>query len=196
MQQSAVNLKVSLRFNYNNIMGLLRLFLKRQVLLAAFGITSGLAPLALKAQIQVNINLQPAWGPTEYDYVEYYYLPEYEVYYDVPRHQFVYFDAGRWMFGASLPSRYGAVNFYSTYKVVINEPRAYRGFKNHRHQYAGYKHGGHPQNMIRDSRSPKYSKHGESGPKHHASPSHRSSFRQPGGNTNHAPKGGGVSRKH
>jgi hypothetical protein len=48
--------------------------------------------------------------------------------------------------------------------------------------------------MIRDSRSPKYAKRGESEPKHHASPSHRPSGRQPSGNKNHAPKGGG--RKH
>lgn len=152
------------------------------------------SPCILKAQIQVNINLQPAWGPIEYDYVEYYYLPEYEVYYDVPRHQFVYFDGGRWMFGSSLPSRYGPVNFYSTYKVVINEPRAYRGFKNHKHQYAGYKYGGHPQNTIRDSRSPKYAKHGERGPKQHAAPSQHPGYRHSGGNENRPSKGGG--RKH
>lgn len=125
---------------------------------AILSLTLWLAPSNAKAQVNININLQPAWGPVEYDYVEYYYLPEYEVYYDVPRQRFVYFDGGRWLFGASLPARYGAIDYYSTYKVVINEPRAYRGFHNHRLQYAQYKHGGHQQHMIRDSHSPKYAR--------------------------------------
>lgn len=121
-----------------------------------FLFTIWLAPSAAKAQVNININLQPAWGPVEYDYVEYYYLPEYEVYYDVPRQRFVYFDGGRWLFGKSLPARYGVINYYSTYKVVINEPRAYKSFHNHRVQYVQYKHGGHQQHVIRDSHSPKY----------------------------------------
>ncbi|MES2778384.1 MAG: hypothetical protein V4651_00670 [Bacteroidota bacterium] len=115
-------------------------------------------PLATKAQVNININLQPAWGPVGYDYVEYYYLPEYEVYYYVPSHRFVYLDGGRWVFGASLPSRYGIIDYYSTYKVVINKPRAYHGFYNHRVHYAKYKHGGHSQIIIRDDHSPKYSR--------------------------------------
>ncbi|MES2559512.1 MAG: hypothetical protein V4590_07220 [Bacteroidota bacterium] len=121
-----------------------------------FLFTIWLAPLAVRAQVHININVQPAWGPVEYDYVEYYYLPEYEVYYDVPQQRFVYFDGGRWLFVASLPARFGVINYYSTYKVVINEPRAYERFHNHRVQYVKYKHGGHQQHIIRDSHSPKY----------------------------------------
>ena len=50
------------------------------------------------AQIHVNLNFnidsQPIWGPTGYDYVEYYYLPDIEVYYNVPQHRFIYFERG------------------------------------------------------------------------------------------------------
>ncbi|MES2778382.1 MAG: hypothetical protein V4651_00660 [Bacteroidota bacterium] len=171
-----------------------------------FSLTLWLAPMVAKAQVSININLQPAWGPVEYDYVEYYYLPEYEVYYDVPRHQFVYFDGGRWLFGVSLPARYGVINYYSTYKVVINEPRAYRGFHHHRTQYAQYKHGGHQQHMIRDSHSPKYSKHqrvsngGRNERPQGNQPQSRPRSNSPQGNSNgngNQQKGGGHGgRKH
>jgi hypothetical protein len=110
------------------------------------------------AQISVNVNigLQPEWGPEGYDYVDYYYLPQYEVYYYVPERKFVYLDGGRWIFAAALPPRFGTVNLFSTYKVVINEPKAYEHFKEHKGQYAKYKGEGGKQVVIRDSKDPKY----------------------------------------
>ena len=44
------------------------------------------------AQVSVNINIgsQPVWGPVGYDYVEYYYLPDIDMYYHVPTQQYVY----------------------------------------------------------------------------------------------------------
>ena len=52
------------------------------------------------AQIDVNINLgsQPVWGPTGYDYVEYYYLPDIEVYYSVPKNRFYYYENNKWKY--------------------------------------------------------------------------------------------------
>ena len=42
-----------------------------------------------KAQINlhININQQPVWGPTGYDHVDYYYLPDINAYYNVPSRQ-------------------------------------------------------------------------------------------------------------
>src|SRR6478672_5680534 len=82
--------------------------------------------------VSVNIGLQPEWGPVGYDYVDYYYMPQYEVYYYVPERKFVYLDGGRWIFATALPPRYGTVNLFSTYKVVVNEPRAYMHFNDHK----------------------------------------------------------------
>ena len=112
-------------------------------------------PQTLHAQVQVNISLQPLWGPVEYDYVDYYYFPAYEVYYYVPQHRFYYLDGGRWLFANSLPSRYGRIDYYTTYKVVVNEPRAYMNFNSHKVKYAEYKGGGHKQMIIRDSHEQK-----------------------------------------
>lgn len=111
-----------------------------------------------KAQVNVNINIssQPLWGPVGYDYVEYYYLPDLEMYYYVPAHKFVYFYGGRWVFASSLPWYYRNYDLYTIHKVVINEPRPYRHFHAHRAKYVGYKGGPHHQVFIRNSKNPKY----------------------------------------
>jgi hypothetical protein len=107
-------------------------------------------------QAQVNIRLQPLWGPAEHDYVEYYYFPQQEVYYSVPKRQFVYLDGNSWRFANALPARYGTVDYYTTYKVVLNEPAAYKNHKTHKVKYVGYKNGHSKQVAIRDSRDQKY----------------------------------------
>ena len=112
-----------------------------------------LKPANSQVSVNVNIGAQPLWGPVGYDYVEYYYLPAYDVYYYVPRHQFVYLDGPKWRFASALPPRFGAIDLYSAPKVVINEPRAYLHYQTHKVKYAG---GGPKTMVIRDSREPKY----------------------------------------
>jgi len=109
-----------------------------------------------QASVNINIGVQPLWGPVGYDYVEYYYLPDYGVYYYVPDGRFVYFDGGQWLFASVLPPRFGTINYYSTYKVVINQPKAYLYYDNHKVKYAGYKGKGAKQVVIRNSSDPKY----------------------------------------
>ncbi|MBK7376806.1 MAG: hypothetical protein IPJ02_15035 [Chitinophagaceae bacterium] len=92
-----------------------------------------------QVSVQVNIGDQPEWGPAGYAYAEYYYMPDIEAYYYVPRRQFVYLSGGRWVFAASLPPMYSHYNIYTGYKVVMRTPHAYRYFKNHRVRYAGYR---------------------------------------------------------
>ena len=108
------------------------------------------------AQVRVNVNLnigsQPAWGPTGYDYVDYYYMPDIDVYYNVPQRQYVYLDGGRWLFAASLPARYRNYDIYRGYKVVVNEPRPYLRAPYYRDRYAGYRGCYGKQTIIRDNR--------------------------------------------
>ena len=109
------------------------------------------------AQVHVNINIgsQPTWGPVGYDYVEYYYLPDIETYYYVPKHQFVYLSNGNWIYSNSLPYRHRGYNLYSGYKVVINGPKPYLHYTTHRVTYAKYK-GNSGQVIIKNSNDPKY----------------------------------------
>lgn len=111
-----------------------------------------------RAQVHLNVNIgsQPVWGPVGYDYVDYYYLPDIETYYYVPRRQFIYLNNGQWVFVSALPARYRSYNFYNGYKVVINEPRAYLKFSTHKVFYAKYKGGNRKQVIIRNSNDPKY----------------------------------------
>ena len=108
--------------------------------------------------LNVNIGSQPAWGPTGYDHADYYYLPDIDVYYSVPRHEFVYSENGQWVFSKTLPARYRGYDLYSGYKVVINEPEPYLHADKYRDEYAKYKDR-HDQMMIRDSHDPKYAHH-------------------------------------
>lgn len=131
--------------------------MKKLILITAF-LFGGFMASKTEAQVSVNVNIghQPVWGPIGYDYVEYYYMPDIEVYYWVPRRQFVYFSNGQWIYATSLPVAYRSYNLYSGYKVVVNEPRAYLHFNQHKLKYKSYKGHYGKQTIIRSSNDPKY----------------------------------------
>ncbi|RYG17095.1 MAG: hypothetical protein EOO07_11850, partial [Chitinophagaceae bacterium] len=112
----------------------------------------------VNAQIDVNVNIgsQPLWGPVGYDHVDYYYLPDVESYYSVPKKQFVYLNNGNWIFSNSLPTRYSNYNLYNGYKVVINENKPYASFNNHKVKYAKFKNWNGKQGVIKNSNDKKY----------------------------------------
>ncbi len=111
------------------------------------------------AQIQLtigsNITSQPMWGPTGYDHVDYYYLPDIDAYYYVPKRQYIYQEHGNWIFRSSLPRRYNNYNVYNGYKVVLNEPTPYKQADNYRIKYGSYK-GRRDQEVIRNSSDERY----------------------------------------
>jgi hypothetical protein len=114
---------------------------------------------AVQAQVSVslgiNLESQPVWGPTGYDHVEYYYLPDIGVYYCVPQHRYFYFEGGRWIGRSSLPPRYRGFDLYNSYKVVLNERTPYLHDRVYRERYVSFK-GRHDQHPIRDSHESKY----------------------------------------
>ena len=130
--------------------------MKKTIFILAF-LFSGFALKTATAQLRVNVNIgvQPIWGPVGYDYAEYYYMPDIDVYYNVPRRQYIYMERGRWMFSTSVPYRYRSYNFYNGYKVVINEPRPYRNAAMYRTKYASYR-GQRNQENIRNSNDSRY----------------------------------------
>lgn len=111
-----------------------------------------------KAQVNVSINIgnQPAWGPTGYDHVDYYYLPDIDCYYDVPNKVYVYPNGNSWVRSRNLPSKYKNFDFYNSHKVVINGvDKPYQHGDKYRQEYGGFK-GKHDQTPIRDSKEEKY----------------------------------------
>lgn len=109
-----------------------------------------------QVSLNVNINTQPLWGPVSYDHVEYYYMPEYGMYYYAPKAQFVYLKGNKWVFSNNLPYQHRNANLYSTYKVVINESKPYLRNDHFANTYKQYKQGHHQQDIIRDSHDAKY----------------------------------------
>ena len=109
------------------------------------------------AQISFNINIgaQPSWGLVGYDYVNNYYFPDIETYYNLPSKQYTYLEDGVWITRYSLPPRNGGYNLYTGYKVIINEPRPYLQHNNYRARYAPFRNK-HSLPIIRDSHDRKY----------------------------------------
>lgn len=113
----------------------------------------------MQSQVSVNVNIgvrPPAWGPVGYSNIEFYYLPDIEVYYDIRASQFIYFHRGRWYRSRYLPAPYRNYDLYNGYKVVLRDyhgTRPYTYFNNHRAKYyKGYK--GKPQRTI--GKNPNY----------------------------------------
>jgi hypothetical protein len=131
--------------------------MKRIVLAVIFGVAS-LSSISTKAQVNVNINIgsQPQWGPTGYDHVDYYYLPDVDAYYYVPTNQYIYQNNGNWIWRNSLPSQYANYNLYNGYKVVVNRNRPYLSHQNDVKQYSKYKNYNGKQGSIRDSKDNRY----------------------------------------
>jgi len=140
--------------------------MKRSIIaiLAGF-IAFSAAPARAQINVSVNLGSQPTWGPTGYNRAEYYYLPDIETYYYVPKRQFIYRENDKWLFMSALPSRYRGYDLNNGYKVVMNTSRPYQYFSSHKMKYAKYKGYKGKQSIIRNSNDLRYSK-GNSGKSH------------------------------
>ena len=132
--------------------------MKKLVLFAAVLMVSLFSIKKAQAQVRLNINIgaQPAWGPTGYDHVDYYYLPDIDSYYYVPTGQYIYSNGGRWISASSLPSQFRNFDLYRAYKVVVNEPKPYLRNNVYAAKYRNFKNYNGRQTVIRDSRDTKY----------------------------------------
>lgn len=112
----------------------------------------------MQAQVSVNVNIgtpnlnvnignPPAWGPAGYSNVEFYYLPDIQVYYDIRASQYIYFGNGKWLRTRKLPNHCRNYDLYGGYKVVLTDYHGntpYTHFNSHKVKYyKGYK--GKPQ---------------------------------------------------
>jgi hypothetical protein len=136
----------------------------KKILFVILLVSSGFLLQKADAQMRVNINVgtQPDWGPYGYDYAQFYYFPDIDVYYDVVNQQYVYFDGYEWRSSPYMPSAYNNFDLYGAYKVVINEPRPYLRADYYRKQYYGYR-GYHSQPVLRDYRNGGFNNRREEG---------------------------------
>lgn len=103
--------------------------------------------LAGSAQGQLSVNVHigttPSWGPSGYDDVRYYYLPDVEAYYDIHSSMFIYISGNRWVRSTYLPRQYRNYDLNRGYKVVMHDYRGnspYTYYNVHRKSYSkGYR---------------------------------------------------------
>ena len=167
--------------------------MKKQILFTAVLIAASFSYNA-KAQVSVHVNIgvQPVWGPTGYDYVNYYYIPDIDAYYDVPNRRYTYFEDGRWITRAYLPPRYHDFDLYGAHKVVINERSPWMHDDRYRTQYSEYR-GRHDQEVIRDSRDERY----YANPNHpHHNEWHGNNGHQDHGNNGYGNRGNNGHQDH
>ena len=104
-------------------------------------VTTLFVTISSQSQVSVNVNIgPPVWAPAAPVEVHYYYLPDIEVYYDVPARRYIYLHNGRWHRSAALPARYRGYDLYHGRTVYLtdyrgNRPYAY--FKQHKVKYRG-----------------------------------------------------------
>ncbi|HEY3388681.1 MAG TPA: hypothetical protein VGK38_03855 [Prolixibacteraceae bacterium] len=98
---------------------------------------------ATQAQISVHLNIgePPAWGPSGYSDVQYYYLPDVEAYYDVNSSMFIYYEGRSWVRRSYLPSRYRNYDLYGGYKVVMRDYHGRTPYYNHAEYRTRYARG-------------------------------------------------------
>ncbi len=80
------------------------------------------APSGERAVVVYRNYVPPPWAPP-YDNVStirYYYLPDYDVYYDVWQGTFCYQTGAMWICSATLPPMYADVNLYGVFLVLIH----------------------------------------------------------------------------
>jgi hypothetical protein len=134
-----------------------------------FFITTGVT-----AQVAVNVNLgtPPVWAPAAPVEVQYYYLPDIEVYYDVPAHRYVYLNNGVWIRSSNLPKRYRGYDLYHSRPVYLrgykgNQPYVY--YKQHKVKYKGNGkwNNGNKQKVVYSHGQSKKHGHGKGNSKGH-----------------------------
>lgn len=130
----------------------------KKILLAASVLVGVLFFGKAESQINISINIgsQPAWGPSGYNHVDYYYLPDINSYYNVNTAQFIYLQGNKWRYAKRLPNRYRHYDVYNSYKVVVNRPNPYQNNRLDVSNYSQYKGRHNSQPILRDSRGANY----------------------------------------
>ena len=114
------------------------------------------AVFSISARAQdINVSMQPIWGPEGYNYVDYYYIPAIEAYYSVPNQTFTWYDGTRWVTTMDLPPAYANFDLYHAYKVVLNVANPWYRHNYYRGYYYSYRTR-YDQPMIRYSHDRRY----------------------------------------
>jgi hypothetical protein len=112
--------------------------MNRLLLTLLWAIIATLPPVA-RAQVYARtpVAKPPAWAPPGYARARYYYLPDLQVYYDVPAASFLLPHRGQWIALRQLPPGYRSYDLYAAPKVVLDYhgPAPFQHYEVHRQRF-------------------------------------------------------------
>jgi hypothetical protein len=121
--------------------------MKKIVLLA--GLLLGMFG-SLRSEAQVRFSIQigaPVYRQSWCDYDDdYYYMPDYDVYYNVRRSMYVYPEGGTWVYAPALPARYGGCSYTSARYFRIHDRAPFNRHDFYRERYRVANNGGYYNN--------------------------------------------------
>ena len=122
-----------------------------------------IASVSTKAQLSINVNIgsPPVWAPRAPAQVQYYYLPDIEVYYDVPARRYIYMKNGNWFRSSSLPARYRGYDLYHGNTVYLSDYHGRKPFENYEQHRMQYKGNGNWNNNGHDNGNRRNTNHHE-----------------------------------
>ncbi|MBK0378867.1 hypothetical protein [Mucilaginibacter segetis] len=124
--------------------------MKKIALLSAI-LMGGMVYNTANAQISIHIGLNipthrvyvpvqtsvPVYNDEFDDSDDYYYLPEVDAYYSIPRRAYFYFDGGRWISAAYLPGAYRDFDWRTARRYEVHARRPYLHAEVYRSRYGG-----------------------------------------------------------
>lgn len=131
--------------------------MKRLLLTLLWAMIATLPPVA-RAQVYARTPVAPPppWAPSGYARAQYYYLPDLQVYYDVPAASFLLPHRGQWIALRQLPPAYRSYDLYAAPKVVLdyNGPAPFRHYEVHRQRFPRWHCPPHSVIEYRDAPAP------------------------------------------
>jgi len=104
----------------------------------------------MNAQVSVSVNFgtPPVWAPADRLEVQYYYLPDIDVYYDVPHQQYIYLYNRTWIRASVLPSRCRNYNLRNGNIVYLTDYRGNSPYMYHKKHKLKYYHPEPSQRVV------------------------------------------------
>jgi hypothetical protein len=95
---------------------------------------------AADAQVKLNVNInlggQPKWAQSQYEQVNYYYMSDLDMYYNVPSRTYTHLQGNRWVTVNTVPQKYRNYDFDRGHKVVVNEKNPWNNHVKYKTSYA------------------------------------------------------------
>jgi hypothetical protein len=130
----------------------------KRLLLTLLWTVMATLPLVTQAQVYARMPAAPPppWAPPGHARAQYYYLPDLQVYYDVPAASFLLPHRGHWIALRQLPPMYRSYDLYAAPKVILDYygPYPYRYYEVHRQRFPRWYCQPHSVIVYRDAPAP------------------------------------------